>query len=117
MEVKGFENYVIHENGKVFNKKNNKLMKTYYDRDGYERVRLTNKEIRKLFGVHRLVVMHYLDNPNDYAEVDHINRIRDDNRLENLRWANRSMNLINRKKFKTGEFFFIKYINPHIFTK
>ena len=118
MEVNGFENYEIHKNGKVFNKITNKFMKTYYDRDGYERVSLTNKEIRKLFGVHRLVVMHYLDNPNNYKEVDHINRIRDDNRLENLRWANRSMNSSNRDKYIRGqESFFIKYISPHIFIK
>lgn len=117
MEVIGFENYVIHENGKVVNKKKNTLMKTYKDRDNYERVRLSNKGTNKAFGVHRLVAMHYLDNPNNYAEVDHINRISYDNRLENLRWANRSMNLVNRRKYKKGESFFIKYINPHIFTK
>jgi len=117
MEVNGFENYVIHENGKVFNKKTNKFLKTYKDRDNYERVKLCNKGTKKLFGIHRLLALHYLDNPNNYAEVDHINRITDDNRLENLRWASRSMNLTNREKYKWSEMFFMKYINPHIFTK
>jgi len=118
VEVNGFENYEIHENGSVFNKITKKVMKTYYDRDGYERVKLTNKGTKKTFGVHRLLALHYIDNPNNYKEVDHINRISDDNRLENLRWANRSMNSSNRDKYIRGqESFFIKYISPHIFTK
>ena len=35
MEVNGFENYVIHENGKVFNKITKKERKSYVDSDGY----------------------------------------------------------------------------------
>jgi len=118
VEVNGFENYEIHENGKVFNKNKQMFMKTYQDRDGYERVKLSQKGFSKVFGVHRLVVMHYLDNPNNYNEVDHINRNKADNRLENLRWANRSMNSSNRDKYIRGpELFFIKYISPEVFTK
>ena len=118
MEVNGFENYEIHENGNVFNKITKKEMKTHKDRDGYERICLWNNGTKKRFGVHRLLAIHYIDNPNNYNEVDHINRISDDNRLENLRWANRSMNSSNRDKYIRGqEAFFIKYISPHIFTK
>jgi hypothetical protein len=118
MEVNGFKNYEIHENGNVFNKNRKTLLKSYQDRDGYERLKLCQNGISKNFAVHRLVAMHYLDNPNNYNEVDHINRIKDDNRLENLRWANRSMNSSNRDKYIRGsESFFIQYINPHIFTQ
>ena len=34
---------------------------------------------------HRLVAELYLPNPDNLPIVDHINRVRDDNRLENLR--------------------------------
>lgn len=37
--------------------------------------------------VHRLVAETFLDNPDEKPTVDHINRVRDDNRLDNLRWA------------------------------
>lgn len=43
--------------------------------------------------VHRLVLMTFnpIDNMEEY-QCDHINSIRDDNRLENLRWVSRSEN-------------------------
>ena len=116
MDCVGFENYLIYKTGTVFNKRTNKIMKSYYDRDGYERLKLSNKGKSKVFGVHRLVAMHYLDNPYNYNEVDHINRNTKDNRLENLRWASRSMNSSNRDKYISGtEAFFIKYISPSVF--
>jgi len=117
MEVNGFENYVIHENGKVFNKKTNKERKTYVDSDGYIRIKLSKNKVITDFSIHRLLALHYLDNPNDFPEVDHINRIKDDNRLENLRWASKSMNCLNRAKYKPTGFYFIRKINYNLFTK
>jgi hypothetical protein len=117
VKVNGFENYEIHENGTVFNKITKKERKTYKDKDGYIRIKLSNKEGVKDFSIHRLLAMHYLDNPNDYAEVDHINRIRDDNRLENLRWASKSMNCLNRGEYKPSGFYFMRNINFSLFIK
>lgn len=42
---------------------------------------------KKHYLVHRLIAEAFLDNPGDKPTVDHINRNRSDNRLENLRWA------------------------------
>lgn len=41
----------------------------------------------KNYSVHRLIAEGFLENPEHLRCVDHINRIRTDNRLENLRWA------------------------------
>jgi hypothetical protein len=51
--------------------------------------------------VHRLVAKYFIDNPDNLPEVDHINRVKVDNRLENLRWANKSQQAINRNQRQT----------------
>ena len=38
----------------------------------------------------------FLENPKNLPCIDHINRIRQDNRLENLRWASYSLNNTNK---------------------
>jgi hypothetical protein len=51
---------------------------------------------------HRLVYEHFNGPIPDVMEVDHINRVRDDNRIENLRLANRSQNMMNKTKYKNN---------------
>jgi hypothetical protein len=104
MEIKDYANYLIYENGNVFSKyKNGFLKPTNYN--GYLRVTLYNNIKQETFGIHRLIALHYIENPDNLPEVDHINQERDDNRIENLRWATHSQNQRNckiRKDNKSG---------------
>ena len=59
---------------------------------GYVQVKLRGKCLL----VHRVVAGAFLPNPDNLPQVDHINRIRTDNRVENLRWVSRSDNMVNR---------------------
>ena len=65
------------------------------DRDGYIRIQLDG--IR--YFAHRLA-WFYVYKKFPEPETDHINRIKTDNRMENLREADRKMNTKNRGKFK-----------------
>lgn len=82
-------------NGKSFYITDEKILKATKDKEGYENVFLYKNKKFKVCKVHRLVAIAFIYNPKNKPEVDHINTIRNDNRVENLRWVTRSENLLN----------------------
>tara|TARA_R110000787_G_C13149682_1_gene418323 strand:- start:46 stop:519 length:474 start_codon:yes stop_codon:yes gene_type:complete len=98
MEIQGYPNYLIYPDGRVFTKKRPYTagkFKTQTMMDGYPYVNLYNDGKKKMKKIHRLIAEHYIPNPQNKQFVDHINRIRDDNRIENLRWVTSSENNTN----------------------
>lgn len=63
------------------------------DSQGYSGIRFRGK----LYKVHRLIAQTFLDNPLNLSTVDHVNRIKTDNRVDNLRWANHKMQEDNKQ--------------------
>lgn len=57
------------------------------NKQGYVRIHLQVDNICKGFMAHRLVAMTFIPNPNNKKEVNHINGIKHDNRIENLEWV------------------------------
>lgn len=80
-----------------------RILKGGKDDKGYLYVCLCKDGIHKYIKVHRLVAETFIPNPNNLPCVDHINTIRDDNRVENLRWVTyeeNNNNPLTREKYK-----------------
>jgi DNA-binding CsgD family transcriptional regulator len=90
--IKDFPNYAITRDGEVFSFRNNIKLKSTINSDGYMKVNLCNKFSRKTIKIHRLIAEYYIDNVNNYPQVNHINGIKTDNRVENLEWCTSSQN-------------------------
>lgn len=85
--------YKVSTKGRIKNKKSKKIMAQSKDKFGYMTFRCTNFEGRVVrYFVHRLVAMAFIPNPNNYPQVNHLNGIKDDNRIENLEWCTNRMN-------------------------
>jgi hypothetical protein len=76
----------------------------------YHAVTLYNETEKYQVKTHKLVAEYFLENPNSYPCIDHINRNRFDNRVENLRYVPYQINAINttRKPNKLNQ----QYIYP-----
>ena len=53
----------------------------------------------RLYQLHRILAKHFIPNPENLPEIDHIDRNPLNNTLENLRWISRSENLRNRGQY------------------
>ena len=68
------------------------IMKQATNNNGYLFVYLYNPKPKKNY-VHRLVGQAFIDNPNDYPYINHINNTSKDNRIDNLEWCTQKMNM------------------------
>lgn len=95
-----FNRYVA-EDGKVFSDVRGSLkeLKQHLKpgkHGGYWMVSVDrNKFSRGDYPVHRLLAIAFIPNPNNYKEIDHIDRNRANNALSNLRWVSRHENCMN----------------------
>lgn len=86
-QIPGFD-YFVSNNGQVRNNNGN------IRPDDRGKVRLVDNLGRtRYFSVAKLVAEAFVQNPEGYRTIDHINRDRTDNSSDNLRWVNERINV------------------------
>ena len=84
--------YAVTIDGDVISIKSNKSLRSHDNGHGYKTVCLCIDGKPKTYYVHRLVASAFVENPNDYPEVNHIDEDRGNNRAENLEWCTSKYN-------------------------
>ncbi|CAL5971441.1 HNH_endonuclease [Hexamita inflata] len=107
-DIDDFENYEVSNLGQIRNKKTGRILKPSDIGKGYLQVCLYQNNIRKFYFIHQLVAQSFLENPNNYSDVDHINGSPTNNNVQNLRWVSKSDNQKNKNSDNFGnKFIFI----------
>lgn len=84
--IKGFPKYMVFKDGRIYNTTRRKEVKPVKNLNGHCYVSLCHQGKKSNKYIHNEVAKAFLSNPNNYRYVRHINKIIDDNRLENLEW-------------------------------
>lgn len=96
-DIEGYNgDYQISNKGRVKSLKNkNPLIMSLIQQttSNYYCIGLCKDNHKKKYSVDRLVAEAFIPNPNNYSEINHINKDTLDNRVENLEWCTHSQNV------------------------
>ena len=101
-KIKGFSNYEVSNMGRVrslphqtkYGMKGGCIIKPHFDgKQCYIHVGLWENGKVTYRNVHRLVAEAFIENPNNYPEVNHKDEDKTNNTVENLEWCNQSYNV------------------------
>lgn len=87
--------YLVSSEGEVKSVRTGKILKPTTDKDGYLYYVLCVNGNRKTIKAHRLVASAFIPNAENKPAIDHINGIKTDNRVSNLRWVTNQENTHN----------------------
>lgn len=88
--IKGFENYQISNTGLI---RREKKILSPFDNNGYYRIQLINEDKKQKKLIHRLVAEHFIPNPDNKPQVNHIDLNTKNNDVNNLEWVTNQENV------------------------
>lgn len=92
--IENYEDYVVYNDGTIFSLKNKTNMSLQKNPNGYLIVKLCNgKDDTKMFSISRLVAKHFIPNPYNLEEVNHIDGNTTNNNVDNLEWVSPQQNI------------------------
>ena len=91
-KISGYNNYVVDDEGNVYNVIRNKRLTPRINSDGYGGVYLYENGKGTNYRIHRLVAQAFIPNPNNYKEVNHKDHNPMNNHVDNLEWCDRNYN-------------------------
>ncbi len=105
-----FEYYMAGCFGHIYSLKSFNFLKPQLRTDGYLYVKLSNEDKHVYKSVHQLVASTFLPNPDGKPTVDHVNMVKTDNCVYNLRWATNSeqQQYVNASGKKAVQSVFVK---------
>ena len=98
-DVFGYEGlYQVSNKGRVksinnYHRKDCVILKPQLNRFGYEIVNLYRKRKMRHFFIHKLVAFAFIQNPNNYPQVNHKDECKTNNNVENLEWCTAKYNI------------------------
>jgi hypothetical protein len=103
VEINDFSNYMVSDCGKVLSLNYNhsgkrKILANLSSSGGYWGIGLNSNGKTKRFLVHRLVAMHYCENPDNKPYVNHIDGDKQNNHQNNLEWCTHRENMLHASK-------------------
>lgn len=98
-DIHGFEDrYSVSNLGRVYSKWCARILHPEVIKQGYLRICLTKQKVSKRILMHRLVAEHFIPNPLNLPEINHIDLCKTNNKVENLEWCTRKDNMIHAYK-------------------
>ncbi|KKN85457.1 hypothetical protein LCGC14_0277760 [marine sediment metagenome] len=91
--IKGFENYLIEDSGKIFSLFRNKCLKPLPTNWGYYRVGLRKQNKTHYKYISRLVAEAFISNPDNKPQINHKDGNKFNNNVSNLEWVTQSENM------------------------
>ena len=95
--VKSLERVIDKGNG-ILQHRKERIMNKRESVDGYYVAKLNVNKKSKSIAIHILVARHFIDNPNNYPEVNHKDCNRKNNQVDNLEWCTHQQNVEHSKQ-------------------